>query len=394
MSVKLDNAIALIEEGRSAFFKFISANETGETGGHQYGFYIPKDFANKVLGRQCVPGENLDVHLDISWNDEIKTHSRLVYYGVGTRDEARITQFGRGFKYIHSEYTGALVLFIMESPTQLHSLVLNYEEEINEFLGALGLSPTDANKIISIRGLSAEEREREAINNFIASYPDEFPDSYQMSLAAQSIENAVYNHIEEITQKPDAKLLKWSGLEYRLFRAIEDSRYFNEVHNGFPSVDRFISFAQEVLNRRKSRAGKSLEHHLSALFKGNGLEFEEQVITEENKRPDFIFPSANAYHDASFPTSRLTFLAAKTTCKDRWRQILNEADRFRGRTKYLCTLQQGMSIKQMDEMSHEQVVLVVPKDYIRTYPRTSPNQLITIEQFIAETKTRQGGALG
>ena len=104
---------------------------------------------------------------------------------------------------------------------------------------------------------------------------------------------------------------------------------------------------------RKSRAGKSFEHHLAALFSGNELLFEEQVVTEGNKKPDFIFPSANAYHDRAFSDERLVFLAAKTTCKDRWRQILNEADRFKGKTKYLCTLQQGMTVKQVNEMTEQ-----------------------------------------
>ena len=46
-------------------------------------------------------------------------------------------------------------------------------------------------------------------------------------------------------------------------------------------------------------------------------------------------------------------LAAKTTCKDRRRQVINEADRLRDKPKFLCTLQQGISPAQMDEMQAE-----------------------------------------
>ncbi len=45
-------------------------------------------------------------------------------------------------------------------------------------------------------------------------------------------------------------------------------------------------------------------------------------------KPDFLFPSAGAYHDTEFPVENLRMLAVKTTCKDRWRQILNEADKI------------------------------------------------------------------
>ena len=52
----------------------------------------------------------------------------------------------------------------------------------------------------------------------------------------------------------------------------------------------FYSTYRKILNRRKSRAGKSLEHHLSTIFHASDLKFEEQVVTEGNKKPDFIFP--------------------------------------------------------------------------------------------------------
>jgi type II restriction enzyme len=144
--------------------------------------------------------------------------------------------------------------------------------------------------------------------------------------------------------------------------------------------------ANTVLNRRKSRAGKSLEHHLSAIFDGNGLIYKSQAVTEGNKKPDFIFPSQEAYHDFSFPTEKLISLAAKTTCKDRWRQVLNEADRLRGRPKYLYTLQQGISPAQMDEIQEEQVILVVPKAYIGTCPEDRRDRIWTLEKFVSFVK--------
>ena len=140
--------------------------------------------------------------------------------------------------------------------------------------------------------------------------------------------------------------------------------------------------ANMVLNRRKSRAGKSLEHHLSAIFDGNQIVYTAQAVTEGNKKPDFIFPSQAAYHDADFPSDKLISLAAKTTCKDRWRQVINEADRLRDRPKYLCTLQQGISPSQMDEMQAENVILVVPHPYISAYPADRRDRIWTLSKFV------------
>lgn len=385
-------AINLVEQGHPSFFKFLSANEAGSTGSHQCGLYVPRDFAEKIFGRPCVKGSQIDAKVDVIWDDAKITKSRFVYYGQKSRNESRLTCFGRGFQYFAQEYVGALVVFVKENASKVHTFVFNSDEEIEEFLGALGLGPTDANRLINLAGISPEDREKTAFDLFIATLTTEFPSSEEMSAAARKIEDAVYDHVEEISTKPDAKLLKWADVEYRLFRAIENDHYGATVSEGFETVEAFVEMANKVQNRRKSRAGKSLEHHLSALFTGNGLAFEEQVVTEGNKKPDFIFPSSQAYHDRSFPTENLIFLAAKTTCKDRWRQILNEANRLKDKPKYLCTLQQGISLPQMNEMAAEGVRLVVPRDYINYYPAETRSQIMNIGQFVSFAKGIQGVA--
>jgi len=76
----------------------------------------------------------------------------------------------------------------------------------------------------------------------------------------------------------------------------------------------------------------------------------------------------------------------KTTCKDRWRQIINEANRIPN--KHLFTLQQGISAGQLDEMETEQITLVVPAPYIKTYPQEKRNSIWTLHKFIAFVKER------
>lgn len=171
--------------------------------------------------------------------------------------------------------------------------------------------------------------------------------------------------------------------------ALEHERYGKTIMRGFASTDEFIQLANQVLNRRKARAGKSREHHLAAIFDANSLLYTAQARTEGNKHPDFVFPSESAYHDLLFPESKIIVLAAKTTCIDRWRQILNEADRLKGKTKYLYTLQPGISSEQISEMKAEKVQLVVPREYISVYPQEKRADIWTLKNFIAYVHEKQ-----
>ncbi len=73
-------------------------------------------------------------------------------------------------------------------------------------------------------------------------------------------------------------------------------------------------------------------------------------------------------------------LAAKTTCKDRWRQILNEADRIQ--VKHLLTLQEGVSENQFKEMTEAGVKLVVPRALHDSYPKDIRQNLLSLKEFI------------
>lgn len=375
-------AIHAVLQGQVAFCKFLSANDTGMTGGHQAGIYISKPSVPILFNEPGKKGCNKEKWVKVKWQNDFETETRFIYYGQGTRNEYRITNFGRGFPFLRPEYTGALFVFVKNAEDDYQGFILNTEDEINQFLDSFGLSPTETNKLIETNQPNPEVHEKLAIEHFLAGLNVEFPSSEEMSTAARSIHNQVYNHQKFIRNNPDKKLLDWTEAEFRLFRALEYTRYGEMITAGFSSVEAFINTANKVLNRRKSRAGKSLEHHLAAIFDGNQIQYKAQAITEGNKKPDFIFPSQEAYHDFTFPTERIVSLAAKTTCKDRWRQIINEADRLREQDKYLCTLQQGISAAQMDEMQAERVILVVPKPYIQTFPKDRQDRIWTIRKFV------------
>ena len=384
-------AIQAVMSGKLTFCKFLSANDTGETGGHQAGIYISKPSIPILFDMPGIKGENKEKWVKVWWQEDLITDTRFIYYGKGTRNEYRITNFGRGFPYLRPEYTGALFVFVKETEEDYKGFVLNTEEEIEEFLNAFGLSPAETNRLLDRSTTDVSLREQRAIEEFISGLGVDFPASEVMSKAARMISYRACGTGTLARTNPDKAILDWTDEEYKLFRALEQARYGAMIKDGFVSVEEFVTLANQVLNRRKSRAGKSLEHHLAALFDENHVSYTAQPVTEGNKRPDFVFPSEIAYHDFSFPTSRLTTLAAKTTCKDRWRQILNEANRLRDDKKYLCTLQQGISAPQMDEMEAEKVVLVVPRAYIGTYPRDRQDRIWSIGKFIDYVNELQDG---
>ncbi|WP_418309121.1 type II restriction endonuclease [Phascolarctobacterium succinatutens] len=375
-----NQAIQSVLNSQQAYCKFLSANDSGATGGHQSGILISKS-AKDMMFTQALGNENiLKRTVEIQWQNDLRTESSFTYYS--SKNELRITKFGRSFPFLNPEQTGALFVFTRQSADQYSAFFLETEDDIEQFLSAFGIGPTETNHMIDTSAVLPETQERIAIQEFIDTLTVDFPLSDVMSAAARDIQNRVYNHLEYIRTNPDRKIIEWTNTEYALFRAIEHARYGDKISHGFTSVDEFITMANMVLNRRKSRAGKSLEHHLSAIFDGNNIQYTAQSVTEGNKKPDFLFPSQAAYHNATFPTDKLISLAAKTTCKDRWRQVINEADRLRGLPKYLCTLQQGISPAQMDEMQAEDVILVVPRPYIASYPADRRDRIWTVTKFV------------
>ena len=182
---------------------------------------------------------------------------------------------------------------------------------------------------------------------------------------------------------PDSALESWMEHEEILFRALERSIVKEKLVTGFAEVDDFISFSLSVQNRRKSRVGHALENHLSAVFDANAIRYERGARTENNSRPDFLFPGSQEYHDAEIGSPPLRMLGAKTTCKDRWRQVLTEAAKIPD--KHLFTLETAISQNQLQEMHGSSLVLVSTPAVLATY-QAPPGMTICLHDFIKIVK--------
>lgn len=383
-------AIEATQAGYTTYFKFLSANDSGATGAHQSGILLSNQAMPMIFGNR--PKEHVAKrdNIRITWQDDVVTHSTFTWYE--SKGELRLTRLGRGFPYLNPDYTGALFVFSRVAEDEYEAYLLNSEEEIDRYLTAFSLGPQDAGQMFDpLTGPKSHEDVEEAAIRAFVKYlgigaDSEFPLSETISEKAREIQTVIHDRQDLIVKNPDFKIIEYTRVEYAIFREIEAQVYGPVISRGFDSVEQFVSVANTVLNRRKSRAGKSLEHHLASIFKGNLLPFDEQVVTEGNKKPDFVFPSGHAYHDLSYSTDNLVVLAAKTTCKDRWRQIITEADRMKGRTHFLMTLQQGNTPRQLEEMRAANVRLVVPKPYIRAYPPEYQNEIWPLKQFIEYTR--------
>lgn len=388
MSNIYSRAIDSVRRSSAAWCRFITGNDVGATGSHQAGFFVPKCASRLLFDRPGTKGENKEKTVKIKWQDDFVTESCMKYYGRGTRNEYRITRFGRDFPFLNDDNVGDLLIIAKQTDTEYAGYVFHSDEDIDDFFAFFNLSPEKTNQLIDISGkIASDERLRQMLADFVESSGG-FPDTRSMSLWARLCFNKANSINEnELPETPDCLLMSWIDTEYNLFKMLEEKFYKDLIYKHFDNIEDFIQTANEVLNRRKSRAGKSLEHHLAELFTVNGLVFEEQAITENNKKPDFLFPNAECYHNLLFPAEDLIVLGAKTTCKDRWRQVLTEANR--ADIKYLFTLQQGISKNQLKEMHDSKLILVVPRQHIHDFPREYQPAIQDLAGFISMVKEKQ-----
>jgi hypothetical protein len=176
-------------------------------------------------------------------------------------------------------------------------------------------------------------------------------------------------------------------MEESLFLGLEHRLVAPQVQDGFGTVEEFVSFSLSVQNRRKSRAGNAFENHLEALFVSSGVAYSRGTVTEGNRKPDFVFPGIDEYRNPGFDGARLSMLGVKTTCKDRWRQVLTEAARIP--EKHLCTLEPAISAAQLAEMAEEGLTLVAPSPVLASYHPPPGAQPMSIGDFLSLVRSRE-----
>ncbi len=240
--------------------------------------------------------------------------------------------------------------------------------------------------IITSLGLEVPDTSPDFLNELMRRFGNTFPKTAEFSAYARS----TLKHLSPI-EEPDVTLMVWLEREELLFRTLEKQIVEEKLGQGFgesgTDVDEFISFSLSVQNRRKSRAGYAFENHLAQIFDKHDIIYSKGAKTERNSKPDFLFPGKTYYDNLEFSTSLLTMLGLKTSAKERWRQVLTEADRIA--YKHLLTLEPAISRNQTDEMIKQNLQLVLPQPIMETYTKEQQANLINLTDFLSIVRDRQ-----
>lgn len=243
--------------------------------------------------------------------------------------------------------------------------------------------------ILDELGVEFQEVDEARLDDIVKGFAT-FPTTDEFSaLARRTLPHAV-----SPKDDPDNALLAWLEHEEALFRRLERRLVAKRLQAGFHAphgadVDGFVGYSLSVQNRRKARMGRALENQAEAVFLARELPYDRSPVTEHGHRPDFLFPGIEAYRAAPATGSRrLAMLGAKSTCKDRWRQVLVEAAKIP--EKHLLTLEPGISESQTDQMDSAKLQLVVPRSIQGSYTEGQRIWLWTFDQFIRDVEARQG----
>lgn len=305
----------------------------------------------------------------------------------------------------HCASTGDLLLIIQKTDGNLLALIAEQDSTIErQLIWLFGLD--DIGSRFAVRADLDNEQDRISFTNrflleqigikteteltaYLAEMLEKFGGSFPKATEFSAYARSTLSEVS-LRDDIDGALMAWMEREETLFRTLEKhllTKRLNELIQQSIDTDNFLALAQSTLQRRKSRAGAALENHLEYIFTELGIRHTRGGIIEGRLKPDFIFPSISDYHNPQFPNQCLTMLAAKTTCKDRWRQILNEATRIQ--SKHLITLEPGISESQTDEMQQAKVQLVLPRSLYDSYTERQQQQVINLWTFVGQVRTKQ-----
>jgi len=243
---------------------------------------------------------------------------------------------------------------------------------------ALGMA---ARAVLDDLGIEFEEPQPDAFDMLVDRFGLSFPGTVEFSAFARETLPGI-----EAADDPDGALMAWMEHEEALFRHLEREVVAERLKAGFmesgqADVDGFISFSLSVQNRRKSRAGYAFGHHTEAILQAHSVSYTREATTEKRNAADFLFPGEEDYADPNYPEEQLVMLGVKTSCKDRWRQVLAEADRIRN--KHLLTLEPAISAIQTAEMQSQNLQLVLPSSLHQSFRREQRAWLMNIGEFLA-----------
>jgi hypothetical protein len=390
----------IVAKSEQLYLKKLSRNDRSwarPDGPHQAGVYISPEerdsgFFPALKEKERAPGEPLiwEVFFNTIW-PAVGEHklSRLVNYtSKGTE-----THFTRLPKAAFEILNPASFLLIGKTESTFTCITVDSQDSGYQFiLDRLSLRPDFITGIFDIQEVS--HRYESQLSSFvdeilqalsvrkIGAFAREYatmPSSSEIADKARKRFLEKYNYKSlspfELEKPGDAIREISRGIEYDIFKehqlrakAIElvgvivgdnlNTSLDQIVRNiafRYPDIDAVLLSASQ---QRKSRAGLSFEHHISAMLTDGGIPFEEQVVLQSKRRPDFVLPSLALYNEEGRSAREAIVLSAKTTLRERWKQVLME---IRNCQLFLATLDENISASAIQDMGAKDIVLVVPE---------------------------------
>lgn len=389
--------------------KRLSRVEIDPDASHQHEFQGITDFKNLFGtpdGKKKYPATFVRLFQDD--DPEIGEYTVTLYDGRKKKDhrtsEYRIYYPVKSEPLVHSSNPDDLLVVAKQKNDNLLIIIADanstYEQQLiwlfglSEFSGELkevkGVSEKEigfaARLILESIGIDSTITDETWLELILSEFGETFPSTYKFSNFARK----TLPEVKSI-ENPDKSLIRWIEHEEMLFRTLERHIVSKRLEQGFDDVDNFVSYSLGVQNRRKSRVGHALEHHVEHIFIEHGIKYSRGAETENKTKPDFIFPGIKHYSNPKFQPSCLTMLGVKTTCKDRWRQVLSEAKRIN--QKHLFTLEPGISENQTNEMKANSLSLVLPKELHQSYSDSQKNELLNLNEFLILIKEKETACL-
>jgi hypothetical protein len=390
---------SLIGDSEQLFVKKLARNDTSwadDPGKHQAGFYIPRPIREAsffpplqadnpkkphIFHAECAvlwpqTGEVTASHMRHFSNKGPEAHftglPKSLFQGL---TPASLLLIGRLVRPVADALYWIVVLDSASEEAELLETVLDLEAgfhygrfEPARFEDASRLARDETGDLI--------ERLQSAITNgtlpeLVARYAD-IPDPASIAATARGewLRANGFDALDPwVIPNPGDAIMEISrDIEFRHYRRHELRRRAAElvallVDSGdmvtavvkrFPEIDRiFLSASQQ----RKTRAGRSFEHHIAASLKTGGVRFVEQAVTG-GRRPDFVMPTLAVLRSTKRAHGDALVMAAKTTLRERWKQVTSESLNC---DVLLATVDDRVAPSSIREMAESGIRLVVPE---------------------------------
>ncbi|WP_326849942.1 type II restriction endonuclease [Bacillus inaquosorum] len=367
-----DEVIARASQYGEFFCKYISANDTGKTGGHQSGFYIPKHAHKILFDDPGIKGENKEREIRLYWEQlDYHTDTMFKWYGKGSRSEYRMTRFGKNFPFFKDEHIGDLLVIIKVTKDEYLGYVLS-GNDAEAFLGTFSISPVEnASTHIQMMSEKSFDEHTMKLVGECASKFKQFPNPRNIATKSREIYYKVHKDKKPVLESFDAAILDWFNIEYQLFQLLENNLYKKKVDKPFSDLNELLKFANTVTESRRRRIINSFQFHLEYIFNSIGLSYKSSRKNNNERDVNFAF-----FNNEGQP---FMFLSAHTTCKDSWKSAINLISSME--ENYLITLEKGLSEITLKQIYENNIKLIVPEKYRSFYPKQYRDKLLNIANF-------------